>query len=138
MVFIIPIVTIILIVMTKIAWFYLITKLHRSKNKRIRAEDIINKPLDSSIPKIQKPIRRDEQIENKYEEVKSIFSYKMKTKQMNRDEILALRNYLTLYLHGYENKKFKNDCHAIYCMLKAKDLTLCQLNEIELFLNSIN
>lgn len=100
----------------------------------------IKSPTESvnSVPKIETPIPRDTKIEEKYLQIRSMFNQKMKNKEMNRDEILALREYLNKNVFEYEsNKKFKNDCHYIYSALKAKDITLEHLEEIEKFLNSI-
>jgi len=97
-----------------------------------------SKTPTNSISKIEKPIPRDTKVEERYKEVKAIFNSKMKNKKMNRDEILALREYLSKNVFKYEQKKYKNDAHAIYSMLKAKDLTLEHLDEIEKFLNSVD
>lgn len=95
-----------------------------------------NSAPSNSVSTLEKPIPRTEEVETKYTEVKAIFNRKIKSKEMNRDEILALENYLQNNVFEYEKKPYKNNAHAIYVMLRAKDITLAHLLEIESFLNS--
>lgn len=50
---------------------------------------------------------------------------------------MAIRDYLYKNVHEYERKKYKNDAHAIYTMLKANDLTITHLYAIDEYLKKI-
>lgn len=77
---------------------------------------------------------RDPEIEEYSNIVSKLFSDKVKGKKLKRDHILTIRNYLHENVNEYEKKRFTNDAHAIYCMLKAKDISNIHLEEIERFI----
>lgn len=80
---------------------------------------------------------RDPGISEYADKVSKLFATSMKDKKLSRKHILAIRNYLYNNVREYEKKRFNNDAHAIYCMLKADDLQMMQLEELEMFLKSI-
>jgi hypothetical protein len=57
-----------------------------------------------------------------YNEVYKDFHDKFKEKELNRQQIVAIRKYLSQSVEQYPHKKFKNDIHAIYVMLGSKDI----------------
>lgn len=54
--------------------------------------------------------------------LKELIRSKLKNKQLSRNKVLAIRNFLESNLEGEENKKFANDFHAIYHYLKSPSL----------------
>ena len=75
--------------------------------------------------------KRSKDIEDEYLLLKQKFSAALKNRKIDRDTILGIRKYLSCNVSKYEKKAFKNDAHAIYTMLKAKDLKLEHLKIIE-------
>lgn len=55
--------------------------------------------------------------------LKELIISKLKNKQLSRNKVLAIRNFLENNLEGEKNKKFANDFHAIYHYLKSTALT---------------
>lgn len=55
--------------------------------------------------------------------LKELIRSKLKNKQLSRNKVLAIRNFLENNLEGEKNKKFANDFHAIYHYLKSTALT---------------
>jgi cell division transport system permease protein len=45
--------------------------------------------------------------------------------------VLAIRKYLTLHVEQYPHKQFKNDIHAIYVLLAAKDIKVRHLEMVQ-------
>lgn len=62
-------------------------------------------------------------VEEHYVWVYSAFNKKLKNREISREQIVAVREYLNLNVKQYNHKKFNNDAQAIYTMLKAKDIT---------------
>lgn len=62
-------------------------------------------------------------VEEHYVWVYSAFNNKLKNREISREQIVAVREYLNLNVKQYNHKKFNNDAQAIYTMLKAKDIT---------------
>lgn len=54
--------------------------------------------------------------------LKELIRSKLKNKQLSRNKVLAIRNFLESNLEGEKNKKFANDFHAIYHYLKSPSL----------------
>ncbi len=52
-----------------------------------------------------------------------IFTTNLILEELTREQIAAIREYLSRNVNQYPKKKFKNDAHAIYTMLKAKDIS---------------
>lgn len=93
------------------------------RQKIRNAEDIIKMQNANKI--------RSLEVEQKYSQVRFRFTNNMKQGKLKRWNILKIRKYLEKNVNLYDQKAFKNDCHAIYTMLKAKDLTINNLIEIE-------
>lgn len=55
--------------------------------------------------------------------LKELIRSKLKNKQLSRNKVLAIRNFLESNLEVEKNKKFANDFHAIYHYLKSSALT---------------
>lgn len=70
-------------------------------------------------------------VEMKYNYVYKKFHDKLKNGEITRERIIAIRNYLNKSVNEYTHKKYKNDAHAIYTMLSAKDLTKRNLEIVE-------
>ena len=54
--------------------------------------------------------------------LKELIRSKLKNKQLSRNKVLAIRNFLESNLEVEKNKKFANDFHAIYHYLKLPSL----------------
>ncbi len=54
--------------------------------------------------------------------LKELIRSKLKNKQLSRNKVLAIRNFLESNLEVEKNKKFANDFHAIYHYLKSPSL----------------
>lgn len=93
------------------------------RQKIRNAEDIIKMQNSNKI--------RPLEVEQKYSQVRFRFTNNMKHGKLKRWNILKIREYLERNVNLYDKKAFKNDCHAIYTMLKAKDLTFENLIEID-------
>lgn len=93
------------------------------RQKIRNAEDIIKMQNANKI--------RSLEVEQKYSQVRFRFTNNMKQGKLKRWNILKIRKYLEKNVNLYDKKAFKNDCHAIYTMLKAKDLTLANLIEVD-------
>lgn len=59
-----------------------------------------------------------------YNTTKFNFNKALKNKDIERCQVLAIRNYLETHVDKYElkGKKYKNDAHAIYSLLKSRSL----------------
>ena len=69
--------------------------------------------------------------------LKELIRSKLKNKQLSRNKVLAIRNFLEINLQTKEdkNKKFANDFHAIYHYLKSTALTSEHISAITNLLN---
>lgn len=73
---------------------------------------------------------------NKYEEVdvnviREDFKRKMKSRELTRNQIIAIRRYLET-LVNCTGKKFSNDCHCIYwCLKRLEPQNTMDLNTLE-------
>lgn len=99
----------------KIFFNFLTLKLKLMPRKIISAEMIIE---DMNRRKC-----RSCKVEEHYVWVYSAFNQKLKNREISREQIVAVREYLNLNVKQYNHKKFNNDAQAIYTMLKAKDIT---------------
>ena len=80
----------------------------------------------------------------KYRDAKDVINYTNRNKirslevEMRYSEvryrILAIKKYLEENVNQYYPRSFKNDAHAIYTMLKAKDITLKDLEKVNSYL----
>lgn len=70
-------------------------------------------------------------VEQAYNYVYKDFHDKFKAGELDRQRILAIRKYLNQSVEQYPHKNFKNDIHAIYVMLAAKDISKRDLEIIQ-------
>ena len=108
------IVLLLLPVMLKLFTRLGVLKLKRLPRKVITAEMIVNE--------INRKKIRSCKVEQSYNIVYKNFHDKLKAGELTREQLLAVREYLKQNVHQYPNKKFKNDAHAIYTMLNARDI----------------
>lgn len=106
-------------VLIKLFTQVLFLKLNRIRKKPISAEMIIS---DMNRKRI-----RSLRVEKAYNITYYNFNKALKNKEITREQILDIRSYLEKNVHQYTHKKFKNDAHAIYSMLKAKDISVRDL-----------
>lgn len=74
------------------------------------------------IDEMNKTKIRPLEVEMLYNTVRYEFNRSIKSGRLDRDRILYIRKYLSQNVKGYTKKKFTNDAHAIYTMLKAADI----------------
>ncbi|NOW07245.1 hypothetical protein [Clostridium beijerinckii] len=74
---------------------------------------------------------RSLKVELLYNDVYKEFHDKFNARELDRQQIYAIRKYLSLNVEQYPHKKFKNDIHAIYTMLKAKDISKRNLETVQ-------
>jgi hypothetical protein len=99
-------------------------KLNRIPKSMITAEMVIE---DINKQKIR-PLK----VELRYNEVYSHFHDRLKSGEITRERMLAIRRYLEVSVYKYPKKKqYKNDAHMIYSALKAKDITKRNLDIID-------
>lgn len=89
----------------------------------ITAEMVINQMNKQKI----RPLK----VELLYNDVYKDFHDKFKEKELDRQQIYAIRKYLSQHVEQYPHKKFKNDIHAIYCLLSAKDIKRRHLEMVQ-------
>lgn len=107
-------------VLIKLFTKVLFLKIGRIQRKPISAEMIIENMNRKKI--------RSCSVEKAYNITYYNFNKALKNKEITRDQILAIRYYLEKNVNEYTHKKFKNDAHAIYSMLRAKDISVRDLN----------
>ncbi|MCS6110354.1 hypothetical protein FDB55_06660 [Clostridium botulinum] len=83
--------------------------------KNISAEMVVEQMNSKKI--------RSLKVEEAYNYVYKEFHDKFNSKELSREQITAIRQYLSQSVKQYKHKKFKNDIHAIYTMLKATDIS---------------
>lgn len=83
------------------------------------------------IQKMNSDKLRSLEVEMLYNEVRYQFKENMINGKLKRWSILQIRGYLEKNVRYYTHKKFKNDAHAIYTMLKASDITSEDLKTIK-------
>lgn len=76
------------------------------------------------IQNIERNKVRPLKVEQAYNIVHYNFNKALKNKEIDRTRILAIKKYLMEHTNKYEykEKKFKNDCHCIYHLMKSKNL----------------
>lgn len=117
-------------ILIKIFVYLGILKLNRIPRSVITAEMVV---ADMNRQKI-----RSLKVEMKYNYTQKLFHDRLKNKELTRDRILAIRQYLNKSVDQYEHKKFANDAHAIYTMLKAKDITVRNLDVVQSLVSTID
>ncbi|MCI1578976.1 MAG: hypothetical protein LKH93_19740 [Clostridium beijerinckii] len=89
----------------------------------ITAEMLINQMNKQKI----RPLK----VELLYNDVYKDFHDKFKAKELDRQQIYAIRKYLSQNVEQYPHKKFKNDIHFIYTALNARDIKKRHLEIIQ-------
>lgn len=80
--------------------------------------------------------KRTERIDAIATKVSSKFNFLLKNRIITRSDILTICDMLNKYIDN--NKKFNNDCHKIYWVLKYKAVRIQDLANIELILDTAN
>lgn len=110
-------------VMIKIFTNFGLLKLRLIPKTVLTAEMIVNQMNKQKI----RPLK----VELLYNDVYKEFHDKFKEKELDRQQIVAIRKYLSQSVQQYPHKKFKNDLHFIYTALKAKDIKCRHLEMIQ-------
>lgn len=90
---------------------------------KLRALPVKHFSAEMVIEQMNKSKIRSLKVEEAYNYVYKNFHDKFNSKELSREQITAIREYLSQSVKQYQHKKFKNDIHAIYTMLKAKDIS---------------
>ncbi|NFI03740.1 hypothetical protein FC959_04830 [Clostridium botulinum] len=90
---------------------------------KLRALPVKNISAEMVVEQMNRNKTRSLKIEESYNYVYKDFHDKFNSKELSREQIIAIRKYLSQSVKQYQHKKFKNDIHAIYTMLKAKDIS---------------
>lgn len=117
---------------------FAMNKFRRIPKKELSAEDIIK--CRGYHPDIHKKMMddiiidysREEEIEKEYEELRDLFKSKLQNKELSRGKIIGIEQYLRKQLK--DNKKYKNNAHAIYTMLKSYYIKKEHISTIKSFL----
>lgn len=119
-------------VLIKIFVYLGLFKLNRIPKSMITAEIVIED--------INKQKIRPAKVEIAYCYTQKLFHDRLQNKELSRDRILAIRRYLELHVDKweYKNKKFKNDAHAIYSLMKSKSLKVRDFNAIQEIISTID
>lgn len=112
----------------KVLTFYIVNKIKVAPRKSFYAEEVIRcghmnptlykKKLEDTII----DYTREPEVEEEYKKVRDLFKYKLQHKEISRGQIIGIENYLREQLK--DKKKYKNNAHAIYSMLKQPTLTI--------------
>ncbi len=90
---------------------------------KLRALPVKNISAEMVVEQMNSKKTRSLKVEEAYNYVYKDFHDKFNSKELTREQIKAIREYLSQSVKQYQHKKFKNDIHAIYTMLKAKDIS---------------
>lgn len=131
-----------LILLGKVLIFKEAKQINAAPNKNLSAEEVIK--CRGMRPEVYKELMRetiidytrDKEVEEAYRNFVDKFKLQMKLGCISRGKILGIKEYLNNNIKGYEKKKFKNDAHAIYTMLKASDLQVKHIETIKKFIIS--
>lgn len=122
----------------KVLAFYIVNRVRTAPKKAFEAQEVIRcRHMNPILHKEQMKntiidYTRDEEIEKEYKELRDLFKYKLQHKEISRGQILGIENYLREQLK--DRKKYKNNAHAIYSMLKLPNLTYNHISTIQKFL----
>lgn len=111
----------------KVLTFYIVNKIKVAPKKAFEAEEVIRcGHMDPTLYKkkledIIIDYTREPEVEEEYKKVRDLFKYKLQHKEISRGQIIGIENYLREQLK--DKKKYKNNAHAIYSMLKMPNLT---------------
>ncbi|NFG58204.1 hypothetical protein FC778_05560 [Clostridium botulinum] len=90
---------------------------------KLKALPVKNISAEMVVEQMNRNKTRSLKIEESYNYVYKDFHDKFNSKELSREQIIAIRKYLSQSVKQYQHKKFKNDIHAIYTMLKATDIS---------------
>lgn len=119
---------IVVVAAIKVLAFYIINKIKVAPRKTLSADEIIRcRHMNPTLykKKLEDTIidcTRDKEVEEEYKIVRDLFKYKLQNKEITRGQIIGIENYLREQLK--DKKKYKNNAHAIYSMLKQPTLTI--------------
>jgi hypothetical protein len=107
-------------------------KLNRVPRSMITAEMVIED--------INKQKIRPAKVEIAYAYTQKLFHDRLQAKEITRERILVIRRYLELHVDKweYKNKKFNNDAHAIYFLMKSKSLKVRDFNTIQSLISTVD
>lgn len=77
---------------------------------------------------------RTSQIDEQASRISKRFNYLSRSKVLTRKDILIIRNLCNRYVR--KDKKYENDAHLIYSVLKYSNIQMKDIANIELVLNS--
>lgn len=80
----------------------------------------------------ERPKKNNTLVKAEAEKVSLMFNKLLKAKALTRADILIIRNILK----KYTTKRYENDCHLIYSVLKHENVRLNDLGSIQVFLES--
>ncbi|NFN81192.1 hypothetical protein FDB25_12300 [Clostridium botulinum] len=90
---------------------------------KLRALPVKNISAEMVVEQMNSKKIRSLKVEEAYNYVYKNFHDKFNSKELTREQIVAIRKYLSQSVKQYPHKKFKNDIHFIYTALKAKDIS---------------
>ncbi|KIL06895.1 hypothetical protein SR42_15090 [Clostridium botulinum] len=90
---------------------------------KLRALPVKNISAEMVVEQMNSKKTRSLKVEEAYNIIYKNFHDKLRAGELTRERIIAIREYLSRNVNQYPKKKFKNDAHAIYTMLKAKDIS---------------
>lgn len=98
------------------------------KPRQVSAEILIDNMRKQQV----RPLK----VEQRYNVVHKRFHDKLKNKEISRVRILAIERYLKdhVYKWEYKDKKFKNNAHCIYHLMKSHSLTKRDFDIINLMI----
>lgn len=98
-----------------------------------KIRECTDETVDRSVENLMANNRiRSLEVEKYYAVVRFKFKENMKNKNLHRWTIVQIREYLEDNVKYYNKRShYKNDCHAIYTMLKATDITVEHLKTID-------
>ena len=126
------------VTLIKVLTFFVVNKIKVAPRKSFDAEEVIRCGHMNPIlykERLKNTIidyTRDNDVEEEYEVVKDLFKYKLQHKEISRGQIIGIENYLREQLK--DKRRYKNNAHAIYSMLKNPTLTINHTSTIKKFL----
>ncbi|MDU7364267.1 hypothetical protein [Clostridium sp.] len=126
------------VTLIKVLTFFVVNKIKVAPRKSFDAEEVIRSGHMNPIlykERLKNTIidyTRDNDVEEEYEVVKDLFKYKLQHKEISRWQIIGIENYLREQLK--DKRRYKNNAHAIYSMLKNPTLTINHTSTIKKFL----
>lgn len=106
-------------------------KIKSIKPRQIQAEILIENSRKKQI--------RSLKVEKAYNITKYNFNNALKNREIDRSRIIAIRDYLKVHTDKWEwsNKKFKNEAHCIYHLMKSKSLKVRDFELINMMIGVV-